>query len=289
METIDWFSFTIKEPALFPGVKVTPGLIRDNGQVSPFLPGIVATWLAGEMLEKVVVPGRHGYSHAIRYSNGMEIWHNNNVLPMGIHVSASGSVCSAMGIERLTRMMRVSLDCGAPTRIDLAVDTHEIVDIRSIYEDLISGKETLRQRSFSIIESSTGKTLYAGSRTSDMFVRLYDKGGQMGLSELWFRVELEVKGKRAAAVTQALLTAESLPGAINAIVREWFHIDTHGAAAFWTEPAVYVPSQRKVTNTRRWLTGQVVSALAREVAMDNQFLDEFLNLLFEEVDKFRSA
>ncbi len=54
-----------------------------------------------------------------------------------------------------------------------------------------------------------GWTQYFGSRLSDSFVRMYDKGAEQDAgSDWWIRTEAELKGKRARAATR-LFTAEA--------------------------------------------------------------------------------
>lgn len=55
-----------------------------------------------------------------------------------------------------------------------------------------------------LTQSSTGTTLYVGSRTSDSYYRIYDK------TELLLRCELELKGKQANKSLAALQKGESL-------------------------------------------------------------------------------
>lgn len=59
----------------------------------------------------------------------------------------------------------------------------------------------------SFIQSPTGNTLYIGARTSDKYWRIYDK------TDTHLRCEVEIKGKMAIRVFQALEAEESL-GAI---------------------------------------------------------------------------
>jgi hypothetical protein len=51
-----------------------------------------------------------------------------------------------------------------------------------------------------IIQSPDNDTLYIGSRTSDIFTRLYEKP----LDTMYLRLEFELKGKRARAAWQAI-------------------------------------------------------------------------------------
>lgn len=78
-----------------------------------------------------------------------------------------------------------------------------------------------------------GKTLYLGSRSSESFVRIYDKGqetGEKGPGE-WVRVEAEFKNAKAQAVRDQLLdsTAQDSARVLQGIVL--------GAMEFRSQPA----------------------------------------------------
>lgn len=79
----------------------------------------------------------------------------------------------------------------------------------------------------SIIESETGSTVYIGNRTSDTFVRIYEKK----LDRDYLRFEFELKGKMAARAWHYLRQSASIDGMYNGIlvnhaapnyVKEWF-------------------------------------------------------------------
>lgn len=98
------------------------------------------------------------------------------------------------------------------SRIDLQV-THRIEGPpkslgRTIYNGLAEGDIALRRaRGQAIIESSDGGcTLYVGSRTSEVFLRLYDKGVEQAFCEpgLLWRWEVELKDASAKAMYQDL-------------------------------------------------------------------------------------
>lgn len=61
-----------------------------------------------------------------------------------------------------------------------------------------------------------GKTLYSGSRKSDRFARLYDKGRESRLPELsgCWRIEQQIQNQLAFGYARALLVAEDPQGAI---------------------------------------------------------------------------
>jgi hypothetical protein len=74
------------------------------------------------------------------------------------------------------------------TRLDIQV-TKPVPDwwlIRNLHDNYMA-----QGRNVSIIQSATGSTLYLGARTSDRFVRFYEKQ----LETMYLRLEFELKGR----------------------------------------------------------------------------------------------
>ena len=105
------------------------------------------------------------------------------------------------------------------TRIDPAMDDKgegAVLDMRVIEaaareRQVVSLFRTCEHRTRNAWELSgegvaeAGETLYFGSRSSEMFVRIYDKAAQQGEAFHHIRVEMECKGKNAEEMVTALL------------------------------------------------------------------------------------
>lgn len=89
------------------------------------------------------------------------------------------------------------------TRIDLQITIQRPHGLRlaQVYSDLDDEKKNA-----SLIQSKLNDTLYLGSRTSDVFIRLYEKP----LDVMHLRLEFEFKGKVSRAIWRAL-QAKSTP------------------------------------------------------------------------------
>lgn len=135
-------------------------------------------------------------------------------------ISIPGSGCQFYG-EKLPRVIRdlsQETDCHA-TRIDCAVDVQTFIGSSfEPYMDEVKANAGARgpgMRSnygvkFEALESESGTTFNFGSRTSDKFVRLYDKGAEQGAGWwTWLRYELEIKGKSAEAVWPKLASTDN--------------------------------------------------------------------------------
>ncbi len=177
---IDWLQFT---------------LLRDDGL------GIVFKILRlnpadFERLDK----GGLGYKDQL-INNNVRIYYNGN-LGMGINTSISGKGCRFMesqGINlwslvfRLTQSAKINI-----TRLDLALDT-DIKLIDRVRQNIDKKKYIAKSRSISYIcksgkDSTRTETVYLGSRSSDLMIRIYDKAVEQGLEEVdWERWEIVLK------------------------------------------------------------------------------------------------
>lgn len=116
-----------------------------------------------------------------------------------------------------------------------------------------------------------GDTLYIGSRKSQVFARLYDKGKQSGNAAMQgaWRAELELKDEKANATAHALLYAPNEFVAVKAMVCTFF--DMHGIrlAPVGEEqlelPRVYQERDRRIESLLSWLGRDVRPAVVRAV------------------------
>lgn len=121
-----------------------------------------------------------------------------------------------------------------------------------------------------------GETLYIGSRASDQFGRVYDKGAQMGdprlMHRLW-RYEVEFKDARAKTVLRSLYQDHASPclaGVIRATVYNWF-VDRLVIPPFdpTRQAGVSLELSAKVVSDSQslaWLSKQVRPTVARLMA-----------------------
>lgn len=138
-----------------------------------------------------------------KFFNNIRIYYDGNV-GMGIHIVISGQGCRYLESQgkNLFDMLDYlySLDNINLSRLDLALDTDfDILSkvLQSIQKDLYSSKS----RSIKVISSLTDSnlqadTLYIGSRSSLLMVRIYNKAIEQGVDYPWFRVEIVLKKDR---------------------------------------------------------------------------------------------
>lgn len=153
------------------------------------------------------------------------------------------------------------------TRLDLCVDV------------LLEEAESLAQRNFSALEKTKrlrakpslyrgrdgGDTLYVGSRQSQQFGRLYDKGVQAGMagSGLLWRYEVEFKTPLSGQIYDKIKsdTPNQRAERIRATVKAWFE-ERRIPVVFNVDnaPLIIMQTEARVTTAQRklaWLRSQV--------------------------------
>lgn len=178
------------------------------------------------------------------YSNSGLVWGSGRVYwnvardDMGVHLSLSSSalaMAAASGFDTLSLVKMFRLDWfGEFTRIDFAVDDKVgLLSLDTIIACVRSRWYVSRFKSWQLVENSGGgRTISFGSRSSASYLRIYDKRIEQmqksvrdasidvsSLPDSWVRVELELKGKRATASVDALLSVS--PGGLGVLVSGW--------------------------------------------------------------------
>lgn len=180
---IDWLQFTLLRDD---GLQIVFRILRLNP--ADF-----------ERLDK----GGLGYKDQL-INNNVRIYFNGNQ-GMGINTSISGKGCRYMesqGINlwslvfRLAQSARINI-----TRVDIALDT-DIKLIDKIRASIDTQKYISKSRSISYIcksgkVSTRTETIYLGSRSSDLMIRIYDKAIEQGISDIdWERWEIVLKKEK---------------------------------------------------------------------------------------------
>lgn len=177
---IDWLQFTLLRDD---GLKIIFKILRLNP--ADF-----------ERLDK----GGLGYKDQL-INNNVRLYFNGNK-GMGICTSISGKGCRYMESQgqnlwslvfRLAQSAKINI-----TRLDLALDT-DVKLIDKIRKKIDKKEYISKSRSVSYIcksgaKSTRTETIYIGSRSSDLMIRIYDKAIEQGLEEIdWERWEIVLK------------------------------------------------------------------------------------------------
>lgn len=151
--------------------------------------------------EKLVAleKGRMGYKKAYLYEKIAILYDGQP--SMGIHFD-----CPSQGLANILDILTIPALQGSLkyTRIDIACDIKDKDFFNQCYMACLTKNYKSRRKSWTDLTKRAtgsnalqGRTLYFGSRTSETFLRIYDKALEQGEDIDWTRVELEIKGKSA--------------------------------------------------------------------------------------------
>lgn len=188
--------------------------------------------------------GGRGYPNMFQANFGdVRVLHGaKNPEIMGVHVTISGQGCKALFSRVLPSVLIENILCYncKVTRIDLALDN--IGDIYfypyEIKQFVFDKRTKSRWRTFELVQSGsiqsaelTGDTFYLGSRTSDLFCRIYDKTleriakDDVEVPEYWVRWELVCKDDRAQVACEQLLdTGFAIGQILSGVLSNYFSI-----------------------------------------------------------------
>lgn len=275
--------------------------------------------------------GAQGYRNVIKLEDANIRILSDGQPQMGIHVDVSGGAISTLlaawkkkyfpngtGKESRNELNYIlvldvldKLSAVASfTRIDLAIDDigcnyYSIEDIVTLIEhDQIISKfrnYSIREKIKLSDKSKLGSTVYLGSRSSNIMLRIYDKELELAAKDKgnsnrrrpWIRYELELKKEYANRAVVALLETHSLSevclGILNNYVR-FIVPDASNKSNCSTEPtwealindvkkvSLYVVNEPlTLEQTRAWIDKAVGPSLSAVIEADGGSLDFILD------------
>lgn len=239
---------------------------------------------------------RHGYTTARRDGNGVLRMWNSDRPEMGLHIifggTALGSLYTCCGVE-WGEILVGAKECGGRiTRLDLAKDARmEMVNMEKIWNSLEAGSYKGTARKIAQMRGlNAGHTIYIGSRTSERFIRLYDKAAEQGIPSLdWKRLEIELKGQAARAIASRLCSGAALSTCFDMVAHDMMEFnDEPDWDKFFPDGEVEydLPKREKVTDREKWIRDQVTPAIRTHVAevTDSEACWALLRLLLKWAD-----
>lgn len=234
-----------------------------------------------------------GYNAALSNEEGMRLsWHTDRD-DMGVHAQYSGQAlrnCAAQGVTAKAIATHHHSKKHRCSRVDLAIDTkNEGMSIRTLANYTRKHVAALHVKSFSHIKSHDGgETLYLGSRTSELFMRIYNKAAEQGNKPEnpadWVRIEIECKGTRAAQLgviiaNQSEAEVAKLTRGMAKDMADFPHKPWQIAVG--DTPIHIAGSQVKSSKTRAWLLETIAPCLANYMNDNDDlaFLSEFLDIV----------
>lgn len=274
--SIDWFQYSVKWPdaiwewplersEAYPIVKTTIPFIDTSG------------WKPEEGNEHRVLP-MAGYpvTFDLLYASA-HVDPNRPEQKIGVRMSGQnmGAYRDLGGTEG--RLLEFYSKVGGKcSRIDIAFDLLDYgIDILRIYKDWETGKVKSNARTVQPFTKATrntdgtiskASTLYFGSRESEMFVRIYEKGKQLNTDLDWVRVELEIKGDKASAVCEDIARM-GVAAVGKQLLRGYFSKVPY---KFWSdlvygESVELTPVGRKMTAHDAWLLNVIIPMLREDI------------------------
>jgi len=118
-------------------------------------------------------------------------------------------------------------------------------------------------------------------KSSETYIRIYDKACEMGVSFNWIRAEIVYQGDRATPALHAYLLYNNVRSLVSAFItfpkwRKWNSIIQSVPVKLVVPP--------KETETRAWLMEKVSKSIAKEMAMEDshEFWLNFVQRIREE-------
>lgn len=221
----------------------------------------------GSPLDYQIVRPRAPYSYARR---SMDNTRTLFVHPLSAHFTfeASGQACAQVGAN-----MPVLLRDYAPflSRVDIAVDMETNVTPLTFDQACNPARINTRSR----LSSSTGETVYVGSRSSERFARVYRYNAPHPRSHL-LRAEFQLKGDYARSVGEMVGDGMALNG-IAASLGETFGFQHECWKPDSAPTPLKVNTHAQSGNTVYWLTNTIAPLLRRLQREQRLDLEAWLN------------
>lgn len=250
--TIDWLSVTFKEW---------------TNEVNEFVSAVSGVGA------RVPATPLYGYTSAERAPSGAYLLWNVHREEMGLHVQLGGSALRYLFEDSIftpkSLLGRVNNLGGRATRLDLAKDAKDVkVDYDDIYERLNAGQGKGTARTFEQRRSANnGNTVYVGSRSSDKFIRLYNKAAERGIVDTrWSRLEIELSGMQARSMLAKLVESDRWNDIFITLSRMTVSLSNSTLDdVFYTdqECEIGVPKLEKTTDREKWIDSQVIGAVCK--------------------------
>lgn len=176
--------------------------------------------------------------------------------------------------ERLVNFVRGAK--GGTSRVDIAFDLFDYgIDVPRLYADWKRGKvkghfrkarpytEGVMQADGTVTEATT---VYFGAGSSEIMVRVYEKGKEQNTDLDWVRIELEIKGDKAKTVMSDMARL-GVADVGKQMLRDYF---THMPYKFWKqliegESVALTSVGRKMTEREAWIRNVVFPVLREEI------------------------
>jgi len=219
----------------------------------------------------------NGYTVGSLYEDGRVLMTNPGRPEMGVHLLWNGQACDDCPIDQKQLIKHLSEANFSFTRIDMAIEAINFnLKPSQATEELEHDRCKTRAKLSPRMDDprERGYTQYIGRKTSEIFLKLYDKAAEMGTDEDHTRIELTVRQARADHAARQIVSGVDYRSLVVSFAdfplwREWKDV--------MDAVPVKLPTERKETNTERWLLDACAPALARIIyfAANTDFYERF--------------
>lgn len=315
--TVDWLSFTLTEPCTSEAAVSMLGYALDDFQLLPRgLNGYRSQFRHSAYSISIQFEGREGMGVHVDISGSaiqdvLDHYRRKHSIPtpFGYDAYETSSFDSTVMADLLSEIQAN----GHITRLDLAIDDFgakfftlpelsKILASDSFVSKFRKWKELIERQNGS---DCIGHTIYLGSRSSAIMLRVYDKQleqnekllkcGGSPILRPWVRWELELKAERAQEAAKMLISGLSLNDVTFGVLSNYLRLirsdnarkDRCSILPKWQlfidgikRLALYCPAELKtLDDTRRWLMKQIAASLAAVVIADGGTVDFVHRLL----------
>lgn len=222
---------------------------------------------------------RNGYLSASLYEDGRTLMQHPGRPEMGTHLTWTGTACDNCPMDCIELVAYLEKANFTFTRLDMAIDAINFnLRPQQATKELEHGRCKTKAKLSPRRDDprQLGYTQSVGYMSSEMHLKLYDKAAELGVGGDHTRIELTVKSRRANKAAREIVRGTDFRALVVAYAdfpswREWRQI--------MVADPVKLPSERKETNTERWLLDQCAPSIARIM---------FLNDSTEFYEKFKS-
>lgn len=162
----------------------------------------------------------YGYTKAIKCGNIRVLYNSVFGDSMGVHIQFSGKGCREYEKMEGFDWIQFFLDLEVRfrpkyTRVDIAIDDNKYLDMKKIIWYLERGYVSTRFKSYKLLNEKKingeelGKTVYLGSRKSDIYMRIYDKNIESDGFINAVRLEIVFKDENANNFIRSLWSIEN--------------------------------------------------------------------------------
>lgn len=223
--------------------------------------------------------GLQGYTRSRRYADGRIELFSPDRPDMGVHVIMSGQTLTNLEGVSAVELRMFAENRAKFRRIDFARDIfNSPLNFGLIASQLKHGKAITKARVFPAFTADRGRgiTQYIGKKSSDCYVKIYDKGFEQGVEGIWHRVEATFQDDKAMPAVSAYCAGVGFPSLLKSVID--FPEYPKWGAVLSSEGAAHITVGRKEGDTERWLMELVAPSMARVLFQqkDDDFLVKWL-------------